>query len=238
MHLICMGRGWRWGGLQLHPRQSSAHGERAEGCLEPPGPRQGTESTRMSTEGSPRAVVNWASGEPRSQDVNTRYHGGNNGRKLLPPRRGRQREEAAGLRAAELGGHRPQGPLGLGTGSAVELLLRMLGKLQAAAAAGHGTEGPAGSAIRPVTVTATGNRQEDAAPPHPPQCSCSQSLEGSRWQSLPPSPPPPPGSEASGPGAEPWALGSARAAVGTPAIFLQRGSGPSVLSPYHPASPN
>lgn len=60
----------------------------------------------------------------------------------------------------------------------------MLGKLQAAAAAGHGVEGPAGSGIRPVMVTATGNKQEDAALlPHP-QRSCSQGLEGSRWQSL------------------------------------------------------
>lgn len=33
-------------------------------------------------------VVNWVSGELRSQDVNTRYDGGSNCRKLLPPQRG------------------------------------------------------------------------------------------------------------------------------------------------------
>lgn len=60
-----------------------------------------------------------------------------------------------------------------------------VGKAAGCSSAGHGAEGPAGSGIRPVMVTATGNKQEDAALlPHP-QRSCSQGLEGSRWQSLP-----------------------------------------------------
>lgn len=117
----------------------------------------------------------------------------------------------------------------------MRLLLHMSGRLHAAASAVvHGTEGPAGSGTGLVTVTATGDRQKMQPPS---QCSCWQSREGTRWKSWPPTPPLL-GSEASRPGTEPRALGSSRAAVGMPALFLPHGSGPSVVSLYHLASQN
>lgn len=88
MHLIRVERVVAAVGAAAASLPELVHGERGEGCLEQPGPWQGTETTHVSTEGSRRGVVNWVSGEPRSQDMSTRYHGGSNGRKLLPPRRG------------------------------------------------------------------------------------------------------------------------------------------------------
>lgn len=75
----------RWWGLQLFPFQSSVHGESVAGRLVQPRPFQGQNHPYVHREFTVNSCQ-LGFRVQRSQDGNTRYHGGSNCRNCSPPR--------------------------------------------------------------------------------------------------------------------------------------------------------